>query len=164
MLAATWIAFLMLTVVPLPATVQANESRDMFRDLPVASWEYKALELLKQHKLVDNFSSKRTLTRYEVAVAIDRAMRGHVQGRRNPALNATTAIILHRFLVEYAEELTALPTKPTMQRKWLAIIRAYEPVDGPFVNVPKTHWAADAVERLRTRGILRGYPDGLFRG
>lgn len=29
---------------------------------------------------------------------------------------------------------------------------------GPFTDVPKTHWAYDAVESLRQRGIMRGYP------
>jgi hypothetical protein len=28
----------------------------------------------------------------------------------------------------------------------------------PFPDVPKTHWAYDAVESLRQKGILRGYP------
>ena len=28
----------------------------------------------------------------------------------------------------------------------------------PFSDVPKDHWAFDAVEQLRQRGILRGYP------
>jgi hypothetical protein len=28
----------------------------------------------------------------------------------------------------------------------------------PFPDVPKNHWAYDAVEQLRERGILRGYP------
>jgi hypothetical protein len=28
----------------------------------------------------------------------------------------------------------------------------------PFPDVPKDHWAFDAVEQLRQRGILRGYP------
>ena len=28
----------------------------------------------------------------------------------------------------------------------------------PFPDVPKSHWAYDAVEQLRQRGILRGYP------
>jgi len=162
MLTATWIAVLMFAVVSLPATVQGNDGSDMFRDLPADSWEYPALELLKQHKLVDNF--RRTLTRYEVAVEIDWAIRGHVMGKQNPALDATTAALFHRFLVEYAEELSAIGTKPAMQRRWLAIIRAYEPVDGPFADVPNTHWAADPVERLRARGILRGFPDGLFHG
>ncbi|MFN3648406.1 MAG: S-layer homology domain-containing protein [Armatimonadota bacterium] len=28
----------------------------------------------------------------------------------------------------------------------------------PFPDVPRDHWAFDAVEQLRQRGILRGYP------
>jgi S-layer family protein len=28
----------------------------------------------------------------------------------------------------------------------------------PFPDVPKDHWAYDAVEQLRKLGILRGYP------
>ena len=28
----------------------------------------------------------------------------------------------------------------------------------PFPDVPRTHWAHDAVEQLRVLGILRGYP------
>jgi len=28
----------------------------------------------------------------------------------------------------------------------------------PFRDVPKDHWAFDAVEQLRKQGILRGYP------
>ena len=29
---------------------------------------------------------------------------------------------------------------------------------GPFSDVPKDHWAAAAVETLRRRGIVKGYP------
>lgn len=32
----------------------------------------------------------------------------------------------------------------------------------PFTDVPKGHWAYDAVEQLRQLGILRGYPGGTF--
>ena len=28
----------------------------------------------------------------------------------------------------------------------------------PFPDVPREHWAFDAVEQLRQRGIVRGYP------
>lgn len=28
----------------------------------------------------------------------------------------------------------------------------------PFPDVPRDHWAFDAVESLRQKGILRGYP------
>src|SRR5437660_9309703 len=33
-----------------------------------------------------------------------------------------------------------------------------------FKDVPRDHWAYQAVEPLRARGILAGYPDGYFRG
>ncbi len=32
--------------------------------------------------------------------------------------------------------------------------------NGPFSDVPKNHWAAAAVETLRQRGIVTGYPAG----
>jgi hypothetical protein len=32
----------------------------------------------------------------------------------------------------------------------------------PFPDVPRNHWAYNAVEELRERGILRGYPQGSF--
>ncbi len=34
----------------------------------------------------------------------------------------------------------------------------------PFKDVPKDHWAAGAVQKLRDEGVLLGYPDGTFRG
>lgn len=34
----------------------------------------------------------------------------------------------------------------------------------PFPDVPGTHWASSAVQQLKAKGILEGYPDGLYRG
>ena len=34
----------------------------------------------------------------------------------------------------------------------------------PFTDVPRGHWAYDAVEQLRQDGIIEGYGDGSFRG
>ena len=34
----------------------------------------------------------------------------------------------------------------------------------PFKDVPTDHWAYQAVESLREKGIVIGYPDGYFRG
>lgn len=33
-----------------------------------------------------------------------------------------------------------------------------------FKDVPAEHWAADSVKTLAEAGILKGYPDGTFRG
>lgn len=32
----------------------------------------------------------------------------------------------------------------------------------PFSDVPRDHWAFEAVEKLRQRGIITGYPGGTF--
>ena len=34
----------------------------------------------------------------------------------------------------------------------------------PFVDVPLTHWAYDAVQVLAAKGVIIGYPDGTFGG
>ena len=33
-----------------------------------------------------------------------------------------------------------------------------------FPDVPPSHWATKATRELKDRGLLKGYPDGLFRG
>ncbi|MFZ2960804.1 MAG: S-layer homology domain-containing protein [Candidatus Ozemobacteraceae bacterium] len=34
----------------------------------------------------------------------------------------------------------------------------------PFTDVPFSHWAYDAVNKLAAKGLLQGYPDGTFKG
>lgn len=34
----------------------------------------------------------------------------------------------------------------------------------PFGDVPEDHWAAEAVSQLAAKGLVEGYPDGLYRG
>ena len=33
-----------------------------------------------------------------------------------------------------------------------------------FKDVPKDHWAAGAVQKLKDEGVVQGYPDGTFKG
>lgn len=33
-----------------------------------------------------------------------------------------------------------------------------------FKDVPKGHWAAESVKKLADAGVVRGYPDGAFKG
>ena len=44
-----------------------------------------------------------------------------------------------------------------------AIAQQEQPVP-PFKDVPQDHWAYQAVENLRQKGILRGYPDSSLKG
>ena len=46
---------------------------------------------------------------------------------------------------------------------WVVPAFAQAPPD-TFKDVDRSHWAYDAVESLRSKGILIGYPDGYFRG
>jgi len=46
---------------------------------------------------------------------------------------------------------------------WIAPAKAQVAPD-MFRDVPQEHWAYQAVESLRSKGILIGYPDGYFRG
>ena len=32
-----------------------------------------------------------------------------------------------------------------------------------FKDVPNDHWAVKAIEELAERGIIKGYPDGIFK-
>lgn len=34
----------------------------------------------------------------------------------------------------------------------------------PFPDVPESHWASSTVQTLKAKGVLEGYPDGLYRG
>jgi len=34
----------------------------------------------------------------------------------------------------------------------------------PFSDVPSDHWACDSVQMLEEKGLVEGYPDGLFKG
>ena len=34
----------------------------------------------------------------------------------------------------------------------------------PFMDVPASHWAYDAVAQLASRGVISGYPDGSYKG
>src|ERR1043165_8055144 len=42
-------------------------------------------------------------------------------------------------------------------------VRAQNPPD-KFPDIPENHWAYQAVESLRAKKIMIGYPDGMYRG
>jgi len=69
--------------------------------------------------------------------------------------------LLTRFQTELQELGVDTKSVPGQVHADIARIITYH---GPFTDVPKGHWAADAAQNLRTLGILQGYPDGKFCG
>jgi hypothetical protein len=64
----------------LASAAQSQQVADMFKDVPSDHWAYQAVENLRQKGIVIGypdgyFRGKRTLTRYEFAVALDRALK-----------------------------------------------------------------------------------------
>jgi hypothetical protein len=57
-------------------------------------------------------------------------------------------LFLTAFVGAHATMTVAAPPAPA----------AEPPTRAPFVDVPRDHWAYEAVEELRQRGILLGYP------
>lgn len=46
----------------------------------------------------------------------------------------------------------------------LTLIMSLPVLADPFSDVPQDHWAYDAVQMLEEKGLVEGYPDGLFKG
>jgi hypothetical protein len=46
----------------------------------------------------------------------------------------------------------------------IAVVSSTAFAQAPFADVPKDHWAYEAVNTLAQRGIVIGYPDGTFGG
>ncbi len=111
--------------------------------------------------------SRRPPGRREFAAAIVKLMHhissDHAQENQlaasPPALTALNALV-----AEFTPELTAMKENVTQYQSTLAALAARHPlVDHPFSDVPPDHWAAAAVETLRQRGIVKGYPAGAYR-
>ena len=47
---------------------------------------------------------------------------------------------------------------------FFAISLSFPVTAAPFGDVPEDHWAAEAVSQLAEKGLVEGYPDGLYRG
>lgn len=76
-------------------------------------------------------------------------------------------------LREFDHELSALGVNVSQTQQDLVVARRRLlalpiPKSGEaltrFPDVPKHHWADDAIHRLRRQGILWGFPDGTFTG
>ena len=83
----TFLGASLVIVLAMPAFAQQAEP---FKDVPTDHWAYQAVESLREKGIVIGypdgyFRGKRTLTRYEFAVALDRALKAIPKGDTGPA-------------------------------------------------------------------------------
>ena len=102
------------------------------------------------------FGSHRPPTRYETASMLSRILRKvrkidtGKRGNHTPAVTEEDGKLLQWLVEEFKQELTALgyDVKPFLGMT-------------AFPDVPKTHWAFNAVAELKWKGVLVGYPNPI---
>jgi len=144
----------------------ASHAQAEYPDVPMDDSAYADINLLSQPGVMDNCYGSvgpRAMTRYEFAVAIARWLENSAQGAivHQPENTAALKRLVNKFLPEL-KELGVDVEKIKINGVFLIEPRIALPktkVAPPFSDVPKNHWAFDAVEKLRLSGILIGYPE-----
>lgn len=132
----------------------------IYHDVDRHQWAWTALKELRQHGLFDEglpgenyFNSKPTLTFYEFAINIMRVsdrvaeLDTEKEGDHVPVVRPEDRVLLKRLIAAFEPEL-----------KDLGYFEKRSQDIPPFPDVPKTHWAYEAVTELKRMGILIGYP------
>ncbi len=154
--------------VALAVPTRAQQAPDMFKDLDRNHWAYEAVESLRSKGIVVGypdgyFRGRRVLTRYEFAVALDRALRklnlqGTVgpQGERGPAgetgppgpqgppgVTPEELATLRRLLQEFRDELAALGNNMrAIQDRVDRLTRDVADIRDQLNRMPKVHGGA----------------------
>lgn len=134
--AARW--SVILGVVLLGAPVRAEEAKSgPFSDLPVTHWSYDAIQKLAQGGMFTGypdgtFAGKRTLTRYEFAVAVQRMVQDVQAGRaQGLTLSRPFRSPLSQLTEEFAPELAMLGADLTVLRRNLLVLSSPWRGDAP---------------------------------
>jgi hypothetical protein len=124
-----------------------------YPDVPLIDSAYRDLYLLIP-ELADELGTSHTLTNYEFALIIARYAGARIEGKStlhlvNPDkirsfITSQQAHALQRLIRKFQPEFNAL---------------SISIVSPPFSDVHKSHWASQAVEKLRQAGIIVGYPE-----
>lgn len=175
----TLLCFALLLTLISPCLAQA--ARGPFADVPPHSLPFAAADTLQKAGIpfgnpLGVSTSRRTVSRYEFALAVGSLLAGAKLVPRTPLIpdyypTADYAALLRRSLPaqnallaltrEFAPELTRLDINTDAAQSRLAELAQNAPVQ-PFPDVPPTHWASRAVQTLQAKGLLLGYPDGKY--
>lgn len=151
------------------ASIALAMAQDRFPDVPE---QYTGgpnvgilVDELRWLKIIDGQALPRSsdMSRFEQAVAIYagyRALMDPTLSRRLGTGYAWMANKLRRATSRREKELASMGVDVEGMKQHL---KALESGEG-FPDVPPTHWASKATRALKDKGLLKGYPDGLFRG
>lgn len=162
--------------------VTASVAQDKNPDVPLGDPAYADLTLLTSIVWADEDWRGRPMTRYEFAVATARLLRyvdsfeeadrARRIGPSTPSNHTSSQgeillfAALKRLVEKFRPELKALGVQvEQIKINGVYLIEPQRgqpelPVAPSFADVPKNHWAYEAVETLRLSGIMIGIPSG----
>ena len=178
----------MLGALMIGVSSTACEAASPFLDVPKGHWAYDAVIVLAAEGINEGygdgtFRGDRNITRYEAATIISKLLsKGfHPPGGKSltyedvPAEHWAYKSVMSVTRAGLSEGYSdgTFRGDQNITRYEMAIMIAKLLTGGqfnsteqinPFLDVPKGHWAYDAVTMLALKGIISGYGDGTFRG
>jgi len=164
---------LSLCVLLCCAVASHAQIENEYPDVPLDDSAYADIAVLGINVVISGecyFGGPRNPARtpYEFAVTIARWLENSAQGAN--VYQPENAAVLKRLLNKFLPELKAM--RVDVEKIKINGVFLIEPkiasvktkVAPPFSDVPKNHWAFEAVEKLRQSGIVVGYSDGAFVG
>jgi hypothetical protein len=147
----------------------AAPSIESFNDVPAEHWASEAVEVSAEAGLIGGdpdgkFHGKRDVTRYEMAIILQRLLQRIGADSSAEAGSEVVSAIRTELAetgaseAEVAEivQIAADPDVPTPPAVPSGAVT--------WPDVPANHWASEAVEFATATGFMNGYPDGQFRG
>ncbi len=142
--------------------------QDHFPDVPTTAsrpFVQSVIEELFERKILmrPSLCKPAPSPRYEQAVALYAAYQAFIDPRVRTRLGSGYADIVLRVRKASAvreKELASLGVDVEAMKLHLHALALGE----GFPDVPPNHWASKATRALKELGLLKGYPDGLFRG
>ncbi len=164
-----WVVIL---VVVLAAA--APRAQDQFPDVPERYYERMAGQFTIDAVIHDLFemgvvarppwlAENAKMSRYEQAVCIYAAYRALIEPKQMRKLGKSfqdTLADLKRAAATLEKELASMGVDVGAMKLHLKALALGQ----GFPDVPPNHWASKATAELKEKGLLKGYPDGLFRG
>ncbi len=163
----------------LEAIYQSSYRVDRFKDVTAKHWAREAILRLNDRNIINGFSDGRfgpaePISREQTAIMIARALNLKA-GSHKPSFSDVPAngfyyeaiAAVDKAGIMNGKTAKTFNPKDTLTRAEMALIlqRAYQiqgKSDSPFPDVPKSHWAYEAIDAMKATGIAKGQPNGGY--